>query len=111
MKAQATHEQSVEQVEPGWHVQSGPQAQEGAQAQLVNPSSAATWVALASAARSMVFMIRLREKDDGTERTLSVPHSRAIERSGYSGRTLAGVMPNMLLNVREKCAESANPPV
>jgi len=30
--------------------------------------------------------------------------------SGYSGRTLAGVMPNIFLNVREKCAESAKPP-
>ena len=34
-----------------------------------------------------------------------------IERSGYCGRTLAGVMPNMLLKVREKCAESAKPPL
>lgn len=33
-----------------------------------------------------------------------------LERNGYSGRTLAGEIPNILLNVREKCAESAKPP-
>ncbi len=35
---------------------------------------------------------------------------RRLERNGYSGRTLAGEMPNIRLKVREKCAESAKPP-
>lgn len=34
---------------------------------------------------------------------------QAIARNGYSGRTLAGAIPNIFLNVREKCAESAKP--
>lgn len=33
-----------------------------------------------------------------------------LECSGYSGRTLAGDMPNIFLKVRDRCAESAKPP-
>lgn len=35
---------------------------------------------------------------------------RALERNGYSGVTLIGAAPNIRLKVREKWAESANPP-
>lgn len=36
--------------------------------------------------------------------------SSELERNGYSGRTLTGEIPNIRLKVREKWAESANPP-
>jgi hypothetical protein len=105
------HSHAGEHFASRWQLQSAPHWQSGPQPQAVWPASAGEfeWAIIESWSLSVFMNFSSCWVRDGSD---SIHHPRrAIEQNGYSSRTLAGAMPNIRRKVREKCAESAKPPV
>ena len=110
-RGRVPHLQASVQVGPRRHLHAEPQLQALPQAQDIPFLLVATLAAVEIEPRLLdVEFICCSVVWLSVEKHSIHPRQSTIERNGYSGRTLTGASPNILLNVREKCAESANPP-